>query len=189
MYYERDELTMLTTENALLLVIDFQERLMPLIDRYEELERKSAIMIKGCRVLDVPIIVTQQYTKGLGETIKELKDSFGGLFDPIEKLTFSCCGNAVFSEALKSAGMKKIIVTGVETHICVQQTVLDLLDRGYPVYVIADCVGSRSEIDFSIALKRMENAGAIITTMESILFEMLVSADHPKRKAISELVK
>jgi len=181
-------INMLNTENTLLLVIDFQERLMPSIHDHEELARKSAVFIEGCRVLGLPVITTQQYTKGLGDTIPAIKEALAE-FSAVEKISFSCCGNTEFKEKLSGAGKKHVLVTGIEAHICVQQTVLDLLDGGYSVYLIADCIGSRSEFDFLYAVRRMENAGAIVTTMESALFEMLVSADHPKRKEISNLVK
>jgi len=179
---------MLTVDNSLLLVIDFQDRIMHTIHRYEELAKKTATMIAGCRVLDIPIITTQQYTKGLGETIGELKETLGE-FEHIEKITFSCMGEPAFESALRGAGRLNVIVTGIEAHICVQQTVLDMLAGGYNVYVIADCIGSRSENDYHYAVKRMEQAGAVFTTVESALFEMLVRADNPKRKDITNLVK
>lgn len=179
---------MLTTDNALLLVIDFQDRLMPSIHLRDRLAKKAAAIIAGCRILDVPILLTQQYTKGLGDTIPEVKRALGE-FEPIEKLTFSCCETADFKEKLQESGRKNVIVTGVEAHICVQQTVLELLEDEYSVYVAADCIGSRFDTDRRYAEKRMEKAGAVLTTMESILFEMLVRADHPKRKEISNLVK
>ena len=179
---------MLTTENALLLVIDFQERLVPVMPRPEDLTQKAASMIAGCRILDVPIIVTQQYTKGLGDTIGEIAEALEE-FEPIEKITFSCCKTEEFNNKLSSAERKNILVTGIESHVCIQQTVQDLLEQGYNTYVIADCISSRSETDLYYAEKRMEKAGAILTTMESVLFELLVSADHPKRKDISYLLK
>jgi len=179
---------MLTAENSLALAIDFQARMMPAIYKHEELARRSAIFIEGCRILGVPIITTQQYTQGLGETIAEIKEALKE-FEPIEKITFSCCNTDEFKEKLIKSGKKNILVTGVEAHICVQQTVLDLLDSGYSVFVIADCIGSRFEINRHYADRRMEQAGAVLTTLESVLFEIMVSADHPKRKEISNLVK
>jgi len=182
------DINMLTIENTLLLVIDFQERLMPSIHRHEELAQKTAAFIKGCRILDLPVLTTQQYTKGLGDTIPAIKDALGE-FEPVEKITFSCCKTAAFNDELIKTGRKAILVTGIEAHICVQQTVLDLLENGYQVYLIADCIGSRRENDLLYAEARMQKAGTIITTMESALFELLVRADHPKRKEISNLVK
>jgi nicotinamidase-related amidase len=179
---------MFKIEDSLVLVIDFQVRLMPFIHKHEELEKKVESFIKGCRILELPILTMQQYTKGLGDTSQVLKDALGE-FEHIEKITFSCCGNEEFVGKLEASGKKNIIVTGIESHICVQQTVLDLLTDGYNVYVIADCIGSRSEVDRVYAEKRMRQAGAVITTMESVLFELLTRADHPKRKEISNLVK
>jgi nicotinamidase-related amidase len=179
---------MLTSENTLALVIDFQERLMPFIHNHGELARKAAIFIKGCRILGVPIVTVQQYTKGLGETVAELRDALG-TFTPVEKITFSAYGNEEFRDKLASAGPKHLLVTGIESHICVQQTVLDLLGGGHSVYLLADCVGSRFEEDKLYAVRRMEKAGAVVTTAESALFEMLIRADHPQRKEISNLVK
>jgi len=161
---------------------------MPAIHCSEELEQKAAALIRGCHILAVPMLITQQYTKGLGETVPLIKNALGD-FDPIEKTAFSCCKEESFKDALYKTDRKSIIVTGVEAHICVQQTVLELLEDEYSVYVVADCTGSRTETDYRIALRRMEQAGAILTTMESILFEMLESADHPKRKEISNIVK
>ena len=179
---------MLTTENTLTLVIDFQERMMPSIGDNEQLEKKAAIFLQGSAILGLPILCTQQYTKGLGETTDVIKDAIGN-FSHIEKITFSCFGCDEFESKLAAADKKNIFITGVEAHICVQQTVLHLLERDYNVYVLADCVGSRYEQDKKIALRRMEKAGAIVTTAESALFEMMVAADHPKRKDISNLVK
>jgi len=179
---------MLLVENTLLLAIDFQERMMPAIFSHGELEARMETFIKGCRILDVSILATQQYTKGLGDTLPSLKDALGE-FEPVEKLTFSCYDTAEFVDKLEAYGKKNILVTGVEAHICVQQTVLDLLENGYSVYVVADCIGSRSETDFVYAIGRMRQAGAVLTTMESVLFGFLKSSDHPKRKDISNLVK
>jgi len=179
---------MVKLENTIVLVIDMQDRLMSAMHNREELEQKASKFIRGCRVLELPILVTQQYTKGLGETIEPLKDALGE-FEPIEKITFSCCGNQEFNDILSKSGKKNVIVTGVETHVCVQQTILDLLADNYNVYVVADCSGSRYTKDHNYAEERMRQAGAIVTTMESVLFELLVNADNPKRKEISNLIK
>lgn len=179
---------MLSVENTLLVVIDLQERLMPIINDTEKLENKCEIFIKGCRLLDISILTTQQYTKGLGETIPSIKNALGD-FEPIEKIAFSCYGDPGFVKKLHEIGKNDILIVGIEAHICVQQTVLEMLDNGYNVYVIADCIGSRIETDREYALERMKQAGAVLTTAESMLFELLKTADHPKRKEISHLVK
>jgi len=179
---------MLTNENTLLLVIDFQERLMPSIHNNEELAKRAAILVSCIRLLDVPLLVTQQYTKGLGETITELKEALGD-FEPAEKITFSCCGNDEFNDTMSRIGKPNIIVAGIEAHICVQQTVLDLLGGGYNVYVVSDCIGSRNDNNRLYAEQRMHTAGAVITTLESVIFELMVRADHPKRKDVTKLLK
>lgn len=179
---------MLTTENSLLLVIDFQERMMPAIRESEALLERSAKFVKGCKILEIPALVTQQYTKGLGATVPQIADALGE-FEYYEKVAFSCYMDDEIREKLRASGKKYILVTGVEAHICVQQTVLHLLDADYNVYLIADCTGSRSRDDFDYARRRMAHAGAVVTTLESALFEMMLSAEHPKRKEISSLVK
>ena len=178
---------MIQVENTLLLVIDFQDRLVPAMYDCDELARKAEIIITGCRMLDIPVLTTQQYTKGLGDTVECVKNALGE-FEAIEKMTFSCYGEPEFAKKLSKSWRKNVVVTGIEAHICVQQTVLDLLENGYNVYVVADCIGSRSESDRVYAERRMQNAGAVVTTMESVLFELLVSAEHPKRKEISNLI-
>ena len=200
---------MLATDNTVLLVIDIQARLMPSIHNHEALERKAAACIAGCKLLDIPIIVLQQYTKGLGETVPALQAAIGD-FEPVEKITFSACHSPEFMDKLTrvagagsskcehdfnssmerpaQAGKTNIIITGIEAHICVQLTVLDLLAAGYNVFVAADCIGSRNEADRMYAEERMRQAGAVITTLESVLFELLVRADHPMRKEITKLV-
>jgi len=170
-----------------MLVVDIQTRLLPSIHNHVALEQKTAACITGCKLLDIPIIVLQQYTKGLGETVPALQIALGD-FKPVEKITFSACQTVEFVDRLKEHGKKNVIVTGIEAHICVQMTVLELLAAGYNVYVAADCTGSRKEADRLYAEQRMRQAGAIVTTLESILFELLVRADHPMRKEITKLI-
>jgi nicotinamidase-related amidase len=183
-------------EDAVLLVIDFQEKLMPAMKDSGTLGQTVAKMIRGCRILGVPIIVTQQYTKGLGQTVPviqtaldEERTDMAPSCELIEKTSFSCCGAIDFVDAVRQSGKKTILVTGIESHICVQQTVLDLLEGGYGVFLINDCIASRSNIDKKFAQRRMGDAGAVGTTYESALFEMCVSAGAPEFKAISALVK
>jgi len=170
-----------------MLVVDIQERLLPSIHNHETLVQKTAACIAGCKLLDIPIIVLQQYTKGLGETVPALKAALGE-FTPVEKITFSAYQTAEFVDKLKHSGKQNVIITGIEAHICVQMTALELIAAGYNVYVAADCIGSRKEADRLYAEERMRQAGAVITTLESILFELLVRADHPARKDITKLV-
>jgi len=181
---------MLTPDNTVLLVIDIQERLVPSICNHEAMVQATAACISGCKLLGVPIIVMQQYTKGLGETVSDLREALGE-FTPVEKITFSAFQNVEFLERLPT-DRKNVLVVGIEAHICVQMTVLELHgdghDSGYNVYVVADCIGSRNDANRVYAVERMRQAGAVITPLESALFEMLVRADHPARKEITKLV-
>jgi len=178
----------LTKEDTAVAVIDVQEKLVVAMDEdvYDDMLSNTVKLVKGARVLGLPVIATQQYTRGLGATVKELAEDIEG---HVEKVTFSCCGEPSFNEQLKAKGIKNIVITGMETHVCVLQTVLDLLDAGYNVHVAADAVCSRSEFNWQIALDMMEKAGAVITCAESVLFMLLGQAGTPEFKEISKLVK
>ncbi len=175
-------------ENTIGVVIDIQSRLYPLIQDADTLTKNNTILIKGLRVLDVPIVVTQQYTKGLGETIPELAEALGE-YKHIEKTAFSCCDEPRFNEDLALASKMYVVVTGIEAHVCVMQTVNDLIGQGYIPVVVEDCIGSRNPNDKKIAIERMRQSGAIITTYESILFELLKYSGTDQFREISQLVK
>lgn len=179
---------LLDRHHTLALCIDIQERLLPHIHGHEELVRRSSILIKGLRVLNVPIVVTEQYTKGLGTTVPEIAAALG-TYDPIEKMSFSCCGNPKIEATVLGSNRHQFIVFGIEAHVCVQQTVFDLLAQGQKVVVLDDCVSSRSANDARVALERMRDAGAVISTMESVLFELLRVSGTQEFKSISALVK
>ena len=181
-------ITRIKREDAALIMIDFQEKLMPAMKNQGKVISQAAMLAKGCKEFDMPVLVTQQYTKGMGATVPAVADALGE-FEHIEKKEFSCWQNADFRAALEAAGRKTVIVCGCETHVCVQQTVLDLLAEGYAVYVAGDCVSSRRGYTRDTALHRMAGAGAVITNAETALFELLGSADDPHFKAISKLVK
>lgn len=170
------------------IVIDFQDKLTPAINNYEAIVKNTALLVQGFQELGVPFTVTQQYTKGLGETVAEIKDVITD-FKHIEKTTFSCCGTQEFVDWVKATGKKTLIVCGVEAHICVMQTVVDLLGDGYRVFIAVDCVGSRVETNKEMALDRMKAEGALLTSTEGALFEMTVGAGTPHFKAISKLLK
>ena len=162
--------------------------LFPYIYENDKVEANTIKLIKGLNVLNIFTIVTQQYTKGLRPTIKSVSDEIID-FKPIEKMSFSCCGEPRFNETLALSGKRKVIVVGIETHVCVLQTVVDLVDSGYQPIVIEDCVSSRNPNDKYIAINRMRNEGAIISTYESILFELLRKSGTDTFKAISKIVK
>ncbi|MBP3384488.1 MAG: hydrolase [Firmicutes bacterium] len=181
-------MSLMNREDTLLVIIDCQTKLMPAIKDNDEIEETVVKLTKGAKVLDLPVIVTQQYTKGLGPTVDSLNEILGE-YEPVEKTSFSACGAPEFVEAIKAAGKKNILMTGVETHICVEQTTLDLLEAGYNVYLIEDCVGSRKKHDKKIACQRMAAAGAVVTTYEAALYEILRGAKEEGFKAISAIIK
>jgi nicotinamidase-related amidase len=178
----------LEKEDSVLVLIDFQEKLMPSIKANEELEKTVIKLIKGCGVFKIPVIMTQQYTKGLGETDAAIRETAGEL-KPVEKTAFSCMGEPAFIQELEKTGKKSVIIAGIEAHICVQQTVLDLLQSGYKAYIVYDCIGSRSNQDKKYASRRMVESGAIGTTYESVLFELCKNAKTEGFKEISRLVR
>lgn len=181
-------MSLLTREDTAFVAIDFQEKLMPAMSGMEELEDKSVRLIKGMKALGIPTIVTQQYTKGLGETIPSIAEALGD-FEHVEKNTFGCMANEEFASKIKELGRKDIVVCGIEAHICVQQTVLQLMEEGYNVYLPADCVSSRSENDKLWSITRMGEAGAVITTYEAVLYEILRDSKAEGFKEISAIVK
>ncbi len=178
----------ITSEDSIGLVIDFQEKLIPYMYESQETIKNTGILIQGLQILDIPIIATQQYTKGLGTTVKGINQYLSEI-PKIEKLTFSCCGEANFMNELKKHHKKFVIIAGIETHVCVLQTVTDLIASGYKPVVIQDCVTSRKPEDKITAIKRINDEGAIVSTSESILFELCQIAGTDKFKAISKLVK
>ncbi len=170
------------------LVIDIQEKLFPHMAQNEELLRRTSILLEGLRVLNIPLIVTEQYPKGLGPTIQPLT---GLLKDEQvhEKISFSCCGDPAVMDQIQALDRDILIICGIEAHVCVLQTVVDLLEQGYRPVVVEDCISSRNPADLRVAVERMRSEGAIISTSESILFELARVAGTEQFKAISRLVK
>lgn len=145
-------------------------------------------LIKTAQTLNVPILITEQYPKGLGPTEPQILEALDQR-PPIQKMTFSCCGAQEFVAELKQKAVRQVIVTGIETHVCVQQTALDLLARDFQVHVPKDAVSSRKKLDHQTALERMSKAGVVLTTLESALFELLEEAGTAKFKEVSKLIK
>ena len=182
-----DLLTKLEPGGAVLLVVDIQEKLLPAIDHAEACVAAAKRMIEAARVLVVPTVVTEQYPAGLGPTCAAIKEALGDA--PVaEKVRFSACVDSVM-RALAQLSRRQVIVVGIEAHVCVQQTVLDLLRAGYLPYVCADAVSSRQPLDRETAIARMRQAGAIITTTESVIFELLGQAGTQQFKQILRIVK
>jgi nicotinamidase-related amidase len=178
----------LNKENTIGLVIDMQEKLLPHIHNHEEILKSNLTVVQGLKALNVPIVVTQQYTKGLGNSISTLSEAIGN-FSYIEKSTFSCYREPAFIKVMNRSGKRNVLIMGIESHICVLQTALDLLYNNFNPVIVTDAIGSRNEEDKKIALWRMRDVGCIMTTTESILFELCRKAGTPEFKEISNLVK
>jgi len=170
------------------LIIDIQEKLHPHIYKHDIISRNVSILIRGLKILNIPVILTQQYTKGLGDTIPDIKEAMGD-FAPIEKNSFSCCDEPAFMESLNRLGKKYIIIAGTEAHVCVLQTSIDLIEKDFIPVVVENCISSRKNRDKKTAVDRMRQEGVIITTYESILFELTRFAGTSQFKDISRLVK
>ncbi len=176
-------------EDTMALVIDFQEKLVPVIHNNDELLHNTEILIKGFNALKIPLLVTQQYTKGIGMTVNVLTEAVGESFNYDDKVTFSCVEDEAIYQKIASSGKKNIIVCGIEAHICVLQTVIDLIAKGYNVIIVEDCIGSRRDSDRQVGIRRAILEGAIPTTYESILFELTRVAKTEVFKKISGLIK
>lgn len=174
-------------EKCMMVVVDVQERLMQAMND-QKYRPKMVTAVKIMNEMNVPVITTEQYPKGLGATIPEIKELFSEKSLIFEKTDFSCFGAVEFAKAVTARPEKNLIIIGMESHVCVLQTVLNAIKRGYNVIIPADCVSSRSEYDKKMALKLMREAGATITTLESIAFSWLKSAKHPSFKTISKLI-
>jgi nicotinamidase-related amidase len=175
-------------EDTAALIIDFQEKVVPAIANNEEVVAKAALFCAGLKELGVPMAVTQQYTKGLGDTVPAIKEAIGE-FEAMEKMSFSAMGCEEFVAWVKAQGKKTILVCGVEAHICVLQSIIDLLGEGFRVFIVADCVGSRLVYNRDYAIQRATQEGAFVTTCEGALYEMVQGAGTPHFKAISKLTK
>jgi nicotinamidase-related amidase len=180
---------LLRRERTGLILVDVQEAFRPVIDRFDETVAACGLLAEGFGVLERPVLISEQYPKGLGATVEEVAGRLPEGVEPIEKLRFSACGVDAFDQALEAAGCRAWVVAGIEAHVCVNQTVLDLLDRGYEAYVASDATSSRTPANKALALERMAEAGAVVTGSEMALFEMLEVAGSPEFKAISRLVR
>ncbi len=176
----------LTASGAALLVVDLQTRLIPAIQDHDRVLARTAQLVRGATLLNVPTFATEQVPAKLGLTVPALAEI---LPERWPKTTFHAGGAAKLWEALEAHKVRHVALAGIEAHICVAQSALELLGRGFEVQVVADAVGSRFAMDREVALRRLERAGAILTTAEACLFEWTESAEHPAFRAISALVK
>lgn len=179
---------MLDTEKCSLVVVDVQGKLAALMYDRDALFKNIQILIKAAKILDIPIVWSQQCPASLGPTIPQIAELLADN-QPIDKASFSCCGDEQFISKLNSLNRRQVLLCGIETHICIYQTAVDLREKGYAVFVIADAVSSRTLDNKQIALSKMQDAGINIYSTEMALFELLKTADHPHFKQITKLVK
>lgn len=179
---------MLEIDNSLIIMVDMQDRLLQAVRKSRILE-KAVVLAKACHILGIPIVITEQYPKGLGHTTQELVDVVSPETQLFEKVDFSALRSEEIAQSIDKKGKKQIILCGVETHICVFQTAVDLLQRGYEVYLLQDISSSRFESDEETALAVLSDMGVGIWSLEMLLFDFLKSADHPSFKAIQSLIK
>jgi nicotinamidase-related amidase len=188
---ERDTASrLLAKEDCALVVVDIQEKLLPPIHGRERLVRNAQLLLRLAKILELPVVATTQYASGLGETVPEVAALLPNPM-AVDKLQFGCFGNEGFCTALKSLPGKRntLLLCGMETHICVMQTALGALDKGYIVHVASDAVGSRSEWNWKIGLDRMQAAGALISSTEMIIYELLGGSGTPAFKAMLPYLK
>jgi nicotinamidase-related amidase len=179
---------MLEAKKCCLVMVDVQERLLRVVQNPDRVVKNCGILIQIAKALDIPILWCQQYPKALGQTVTPLVELLKG-GSPIDKLSFSCCGKPAFAKRLEALDFETAVLCGIESHVCVFQTAMDILHSGLKVQVIADAVGSRTEENRQIGLSRMAAAGVIISSTEMFLFELLRSAEHPKFKELAALIR
>jgi len=170
------------------LVIDVQDKLLPHMADNKGMIDNMTRLIRGLNELGLPLLITEQYRKGLGDTVKEVKDHIVD-FHPMEKMSFSCCDDTAIQKNIDDSHRKNVIICGIEAHVCVLQTTIDLLEKGFRPVIIEDCTSSRKLSDKAIAVQRMRQEGAIISSYESVLFELARVSGTTTFKSISKLVK
>lgn len=178
----------LTVENTVIVLIDYQERLFPAMHDKEKLLQNVIKLVKGANALGVPIILTEQYPKGLGPTLPDIMELLPDV-TPLEKTCFSCCDEENFNTALGAAGRQQVLIAGIEAHICVYQTALALVHNGYEVQVVKDCISSRDPDNMQVAVEKMAAASIGLTSTETALFELLKVGRGDVFKLISNIVK
>lgn len=179
---------MLNTKEAVLVMVDFQTRLVEIVDRRDLVMPNATRLVMGCQALEVPILASVQVPEKLGPLPAELTGALGDVV-PIPKDVFSAVREPAFLLALRQTGAKQVLLAGIETHVCVFQTGLDLLDAGYTVHVLRDAVFSRTAENHQLGLQRLHDAGAIISSVEMALFELIRTSAHPQFRTISRLIK
>ncbi len=178
----------LEKENTILLIVDIQDRLAAVMKERDKVVKNNLHLIELAKMIDVPVMVTEQYPKGLGMTVHEIREALP-VYHPIEKMTFDCCGQPSFPEALKKQRRSHVVLTGMETHVCVLQTCIGLLKDGLTVHVVQDAICSRTKENWKTGIEFMRDAGAVVTCTETVMFQLLKVAGTEEFKKISKRIK
>ncbi|MBU1063873.1 hydrolase [bacterium] len=178
----------LNSDKSVLLIIDVQEKLLPVMSEVSRLMTSMTKLVRGIQLLEIPIILTEQYSRGLGATVSEIRELIPDI-RPVEKRSFSCCFNENFMSVLDKLNRKQILVSGIETHVCVYQTCIDLLEKGYAVFLMVDAVSSRKQDDKDLAIRVLEKEGVQLRSVEMALFELIQTSQHVKFKELSTIIK
>lgn len=178
----------LIKDEVVLVLVDIQDRLAAVMSERENVVSNTLHLIEAAKMFKLPIILTEQYPEGLGQTVKEIRDALPS-YEPLEKLMFGCCSEPAFMKNISSIRRKKVILCGMETHVCVLQTCLGLIKDGYSVHVVKNAVCSRTKENFEIGIEFMRTAGAVITCTETVLFQLLEKAGTEEFKLISKRIK
>jgi nicotinamidase-related amidase len=179
---------LLDKNNAALLIIDIQERLAVAMDKKDQVVRNTLHLVELAKMQNIPVVVTEQYPKGLGRTLPEITAALP-TYLPIEKVSFNCCGEMSFNEQIKRFSKKKIVIAGMETHICVLQTSVGLIQEGFDVHLVQDAVCSRTKANWKSGVEFIRDAGGVVTNTETVLFQLLGVAGTQEFKTISQRIK
>ena len=179
---------MLNIDDCCLVVVDVQEKLAAVMDCGDQLFENLSILVESAKILGLPIINCRQYPKALGQTIEPIADMLSDT-DPIDKMVFSCCGSDEFNDRLSSIDRQSVMLCGIETHVCVYQTAMDLLRMSHIVHLVTDATSSRTAANKTVAISRMQTEGVKLTSTEMVLFGLLKTADHKNFKQIAKLIK
>ncbi len=178
----------LSRDEAVLVIIDIQERLAAVMSERRKVTDNCLHLIEIAKLLHIPIVLNEQYPRGLGHTVNEIRNALP-VYEPIEKIAFSCCGQPAFFDRMSGSGRKKAILCGMETHVCVLQSCLDLIREGYAVHVVSDAMCSRTRENHGTGMELMRDAGAVITCTETVLFQLLEKAGTEEFRLISKRIK
>jgi nicotinamidase-related amidase len=178
----------LNKNEAVLVIVDIQERLAAVMSEREKVTGNCLHLIEIAKLLRIPVVLTEQYPKGLGPTVSEIKNALPA-YEPVEKIAFSCCGQPAFLDRLSVLGRNKVVLCGMETHICVLQSCVDLIGKGFTVHVVSDAQCSRAKENHKTGIEFMRDAGAVITCTETALFQLLEKAGTEEFKTISKRIR